>query len=286
MASFAIMAVLVVPAVTLAQPLEKNERVQKQQEKQEEKRAEIQARKEERVQAIQERRQEAFCSRFSKEAERLAKNLAERRSKFDERKEDRIVKTENKAAERDMKLEEKRSGADERRSAMYDKLLARATTEEQKQAVADFQKTVEAAVDTRRDTVNAAIEAFRSGVKNAVAGRKGDMDSAASKFQSAVEAALAKAKADCANITDQEAVRTTFKESLKAAREALVTDRKDADKVGEQVKKLAEARRVAVKKAMEDFKKTLSDARASLKLAFGETDDADDTKTESTEENN
>ena len=96
------------------------------------------------------------------------------------------------------------------------------------------------------------------------------MDDAVAKFKNAVEAALDKAKSDCDSGANPETVRTNFKNSLATARKALVADRQSADKVGEQVKKLAETRRATVKKALDDFKATVEAARAELKKAFGE----------------
>ena len=261
-------AALVMPmSVSAATPAERRaEREANRQERM----ADRQDNREERIAERQDNRQEAFCSRFTQQAERITDNLAEHRSKFEERKENRVNRLETHRDGREAKLDENRSGADERRNAMYARLEARATTDAEKAAVATFKKTVEDAVDVRRDAVDAAIADFRKGVDAAIAGRKDDMDSAVSKFKSAVEAALAKAKSDCEGGADPETVRTNFKNSLQAARKILIADRQAADKVGEQVKKLAETRRIAVKAALDAFKATVEVARAELKEVFGE----------------
>ncbi|MEK9151151.1 MAG: hypothetical protein AAB547_00800 [Patescibacteria group bacterium] len=261
-------AAVVMPLSVSAATFE--ERQAEREENRQERAAEMKANREERVAERQENRQEAFCNRFTENAEKIASNLAERRGKFEDRRENRANTLETRRDGREAKLDGNRTEADERRSAMYARLEARATTDAQKAAVAEFKKTVEEAVDTRRDAVDAAIAEFRKGVDAAIAGRKDDMESAVSQFQSEVVAALGKAKSDCADGANPETVKTNFRNSLAAARTALQNDRKDADKVGEQVKKLAETRRIAVRKALDDFRSAVEAARVELKKAFGE----------------
>ncbi|QQS16095.1 MAG: hypothetical protein IPK84_01930 [Candidatus Moraniibacteriota bacterium] len=58
------------------------------------------------------------------------------------------------------------------------------------------------------------------------------------------------------------------------------SERKDADTVGEQIKTLAETKKVAFATALSDFKLALEQARADLKAAFG-TDSGSDSESES-----
>jgi hypothetical protein len=201
--------------------------------------------------------------------------MADRRSKLEERKGNRVSTLETQRDEREAKLAGNRSGADEKRNALYGQLEARIETDEQKAAVKAFKKVIEAAVEKRRDAVDVAISEFRTGVDAAVAGRKDDMDRRTAAFQSAVEAALAQAKSDCTASANPEIVRTHFKESLAAARTALQNDRKESEKVGAQVKALAETRRIAVQKALDEFKATVEAARIELKKSFGEKADTE-----------
>ncbi len=264
--------VLVLPVSALAMTVEEREAQRAQRtENRQEKMTEMQAKRDERMAERKENRQEAFCSRFVESARKISATMAERRSQFDERKGNHADILETKRNEREAKFEENRSQADERRNAMYEKLSGRAKTDEQKEAVEDFQKAVEAAVDTRRDVVDAAIVEFRKGVDAAVAGRKDDMQDAVATFKSAVEVTFDKAQKACESGTDQATIRADFKSGLEAARTALQSDRKESEKVGAQVKGLAETRRTAVKQALADFKATVATARLELKNAFGET---------------
>lgn len=246
---------------------------------QETRRAEMKADREEKIAEMKENHQEAFCSVFTKNAERIAGNLSDRLTKLEARQGNRQSALEARRDDREARLEGSRSAADERRNAMYVKLDTRAESDAQKAAVAEFRKTVEAAVDTRRDAVDAAIALFRKNVDVAISGRKDDMGSAAAKFKSAVEAALNTAKSDCENGTNPETVRSHFKKNLAAARTALQNDRKEADKVGEQVRVSAAARRTDVKNALDVFKAAVEGARVELKKAFGETTDTESATT-------
>lgn len=217
---------------------------------------------------LKEKNTEEFCSKFSDQAEKIVSKLGEQETKvtgyLGEHK-DNLV--ENREA-RDAELRSKREKADQNRQEWYARLEARADTDAEKDAVVKFKQTIETAVDVRQEAVDAAIEAFRKGVDDAVAGRKSSIESVRDSFKSKVESAVAQVKKDCENGETTATIRSNFKESLKAARESLKTDKKDVDKVGAQVKALAEARKKSIESAITTFKTTLSTAIADLKKSF------------------
>lgn len=231
-------------------------------------------RRTERMDDAKERMQAMFCSRFTDAATKIGSGMAEGRGRFEKRRDNRLDDVEDGRSSRDAKFEDKRSDADGDRSEMYANLEAKADTDAKKEALSDFKKTIEEAVDDRRDAVDAALLAFRTGVDAAIAGRKDDMQGAVDTFQAAVDAALAKAKSDCENGTAPATVRTNFLSALEAARKTLQSDHQESERVGEQVKALAETRRIAIKKALDDFKATVEAATLELKKAFGEDGDA------------
>lgn len=241
---------------------ERTERIEERQENRETKREEV-----------ADRRQELFCSTFAASAGRIAANLSERQNRFEERKENRVGTIDENRDNRDGGLADHRSDADERRNDMYAVLESKADTDAEKAAVAAFKKTVEGAIDTRRDTLDAALEAFRTGVDDAIAGRKDDMDKAASQFTAAVSTAVDQAKKQCEDGATPATVRTTFQNALAAARASLEEDRKTSEKIKEQVQALADARKATFAKAVSDFKATMETAKADLRKAFG--NDAD-----------
>ena len=56
---------------------------------------------------------------------------------------------------------------------------------------------------------------------------------------------------------------------MKAARESLKGDRSAFDKIGDDVKALAETKKAAIDAAMKTFKSTVETAREKLKAALG-----------------
>jgi hypothetical protein len=212
---------------------------------------------------------EEFCSKFSEKASTIAERLAERQTKVTNFINEHESSLGERRDNRDANLADLRSKADQKRSEWYVRLQDRADTDAQKDAVLKFKQTVEDAVDTRRETVNDAIAAFRNGVDTAIAGRKDDMKSARDKFKTSVDAAVAKVKTDCDNGETTVTIRSNFKTSLQMAREALKTDKNNVDKVGAQVKALADGRSAIVKKAIADFNAALQKALADLKQVLG-----------------
>lgn len=209
-----------------------------------------------------------FCGTFAETTGNIAEKLSGVRSKIEDFRENREGAMEDRRDTRDENLNEIRSEQDARRVEWYGKLEVRAKTDDEKDAVKEFEKTVDAAVETRRDAVDAARETFRSGVDALVAGKKTSVESAADNFENAVNAAVAAAKADCEAGKDPETIRNTFRKSLKNARETLSKERKSSEGIGDQVEALAKTRNESVRKAVEAFNATLKSAAETLKKAF------------------
>jgi len=209
-----------------------------------------------------------FCNRFTETADSISGKLSGVRTKIDGRGMDKAGAIDGNRASRDANLKMIRSGQDTRRAEWYAKLDETATTDAQKVAVAEFEKTVDVAVLARRSAVDAAITAFRSGVDGLVSGKKTSVTSAADDFQSAVDAAIATAKSDCSSGKDPETVRNTFRAALKAAKDKLTLARKSVEGIGSQVDALAKVRNVATQTAMGTFDTALKAATEKLKVAF------------------
>lgn len=213
-------------------------------------------------------RAQIFCNRLNATAARLSTLRSEREAKLEEVRSARDARIAERRAERDAARTAKRSEWDKRRAEHYAKLSERATTDAQRAAVEEFQKTVEAAVAARRAAVDAAVLDFRNGVKDAIAARRTSVDAAIARLRTSIENAIAKAKEDCAAGVDPFTVRETLITSIKQARDQYQQDLGEAEKIGETVRKLAETKHAAVKAAVEQFRATLEEARAKLKAAF------------------
>lgn len=213
-------------------------------------------------------KQGLFCQNVDKWTSTIETRLADREAKVVAKVKERDTNVANRRAERDANLENKRDGWDTNRAERYANLEAKATTEEQKQAVMDFEDTIDTAVAVRRAAIDGAITTFRGEVNKLVAARRQAVSAAVNTFKSAVAAAGTKAKEDCSNSVAAATVRQNYRAALKAARDKFQADKQAIDKIGTQMQALAQTRNAAVKQAVDSFVSTLQAAIAQLKLVF------------------
>lgn len=210
-----------------------------------------------------------FCTNLTKYSANADLKIAELDKKWSQTISERTVALEKKRNEREAKLAATRSAADLKRAASYEKLMGKATTDDQKAAVTKFQSAVDTAVAARKSAVDGAISTYRTGIDSAMTARRTALDAALVKFTAAVKAAEEKAAIDCA-VTGAKPyeIRTTAMASIKIARDQFRADRLAAPKVGDAIKTLQAARKTAVEKAAADFKAAVDTAKAELKAAF------------------
>lgn len=247
----------------------KKEKIENRQAATEERKAEMMEKREE----LQANRQEQFCVRFVEGMEAQKNRLTERYQNAEEKRSDRSGKKEERRDSRDAKLDENRAEQDAKRAQWYDQLLAKADTDAERVAVAEFKATMEKAVADRRAAVDAALATFRFEVDKLVAGKKSGADTAATDFKTAYDKAIADAKSACeGDSSDPKAVRSAFMDAMKDARGDFQETRSEVAGIGEQVKALAATKNAGIKIAMESFKTATEAARTKLAAAFGDTD--------------
>lgn len=215
-------------------------------------------------------REDKFCQRLEAQKSKIDQGFYSKETKLEGKREEQKARWEDKWQERDERLAEKRKGAEENRDAHFAKLEERAKTDEQKEAIAEFQKAVKDAVLARQEAVNKAINDYREGVRKAIEGRKAALDGAIEAFKESVKSAFDKAIADCGSGADPKEVKSALQASLKSAREKLHADRTAVQKVGDSIKPLIEARKAAFDKAKEDFRLAIEKAKEDLKAVLGE----------------
>lgn len=209
-----------------------------------------------------------FCSKIDQVVAPIDQRFAEREAKLQAKRQETADNLTKKISDRDAHLAEVRATADANRKAEYAKLEARATTDAQKQAVAAFEATTDAAIAARKAAVDSAISMLRQNVAQAIATRKAAVDTATNTFKTAKTAAIQKAKTDCAAGVDAKTVRDTFKASMKTAQNKLKSDYQAIDKVKGSFETIRTEKKQALDKAFADFKTTMEKARTDLKLAF------------------
>lgn len=182
--------------------------------------------------------------------ESLIKNLTDRKQKIDE------------------KLDSLRDNGDAKRNANYDKLLEKATTDTQKQAVETFKTTIEKAVTDRRAAVDTALKTFRDGIAGITQTREQGLEDALNKMKTAVDTAFSQAEADCNAEVEPTTIRTNLQNALKAAKTQFETDRKALEQTKTQLETLKKTRDENIKAALDTFKETTKQATTTLKAAF------------------
>lgn len=212
-----------------------------------------------------------FCTLLmSDKLPHLGARLDEGRNKLQARHEQREQNLEEKRLSRNKSLAERRQNWNNRREALYAKLMERAQTEEQKQAVIVFQQAVQAAVTARQAAIDAALNDWRRALDQAIKERQTAIEAALNDFRTASQTALEQAKADCAAGKDPSEVRQNFKAAMKAAHDKFKADRETVAKIPNSLKTAADDRKAAVTKAIADFKTALQQALTDLKTALGE----------------
>jgi hypothetical protein len=205
-----------------------------------------------------------FCTAI----DRLVDRVNEQVSRLDVERSSARANLYSQRNVRDKELSDHRTSLENDRAANYEKLRVLATTDAQKQAVADFQSSIEAAVAKRHDAVDQALKDFRTGVSVLQDARKAAISKSLTKFENAAKAAIEKAKTDCAAGVDQQTIDQQLMEKLGVARQTFHSERAAFPAVGEQISKLIEVRKAATDKAFEEFKSEATRAREQLKAAL------------------
>jgi hypothetical protein len=208
-----------------------------------------------------------FCKTITNREQELNTKIDDKKDKLEITRHDRLNKKSADRAERDAKLSEHRQDVDSNRDDQVKKLETKATTDAQKAAVVEFKQTLTTALATRRAAVDAAITGFRADVDRVTTNRNITVDTAIKNLQSARQVALDKAKSDCAAGMDGVAAKANFEASMKTAQTAFQTAKSGFIKKDE-VTTAATNRKIAITKAMDDFKTTMTAAQVKLKAAF------------------
>lgn len=210
-----------------------------------------------------------FCTNLPNLTTQVNTRISANEKNLESRQQQRQTQVQERQTKREQQLGQIRTNGDQDRQAIYQQLMAKATTEEQKQAVTAFQNAIEAAVTTRRTAVDAALKTYWAALDSALAARRTAVATARQNFSASIQAALTTASTQCSSGVAPATVRKNFQASLEAAKTQFATNRKAIDKIGPQVKTIVQTRNAAVKKAMTDFKATAEQARTELKAAFG-----------------
>jgi hypothetical protein len=208
------------------------------------------------------------CEKISERADSFSQKMNEEENKFQTRNQERLANWTTKKTEKEATLSSNRASWDANRDAQFKALEERAQTEDQKKAVADFEVTTRAAIETRRLASDSAIKTFQDGIQAAITTRNGQVDQLLASAKEARQKLLDTAKADCAAGKDAKTVMANFRSGMQASRAKTQADKQSIAKVNTQVQALIATRKASMDKAFSDFKATMEKARIALKKAF------------------
>ena len=209
----------------------------------------------------------AFCKNIDAASQKIEAAVASRTDKIAANKNARAAKLQASREARDQALNTARAARDAQRDAHITTLTGKANTDAKKAAVTTFKTAINTAVSARRTSVDAAIKTFRTGVDALIAGKFATLDTGVTTYKAAVDSAIATAKTSCAGGTDSATVRSKMKASIEAARTAFKATRTDAQ-IKDDIKQLADARKVSIDASIAQFKTDVAKAQADLKAAF------------------
>ncbi|QQS61638.1 MAG: hypothetical protein IPN70_01765 [Candidatus Moraniibacteriota bacterium] len=243
---------------------ERNEKMQEKINNREEKREEI-----------KEQRQIKTCETFAKEKMNFLKNIDVKQGAFLKRIQNREQVTMQMRNQTDSTYEQKVQEALKNRQRIYEKLLSEAKTQEQKDAVEKFQKTMETLALNRQTEVATARKNYRASWDALVTDSyKEQVNTFYATYEESIRTAIETATKSCEGGQEFSEIRTQLKTDLSGAREALSEMLKQ---FGSETKSQRETARNAylgaIKKANDTYKTGVKDAVSVLKSVYEEVDD-------------
>lgn len=209
-----------------------------------------------------------FCTRLSDAYQRATIAAAAEEQKFSDIWEARVSALAKHQKDRDESLNESRQSFDQEQAARLEQLSSLAETDSQKQAVADFKNIQSEALSDYRESVDDAVNEFRTETNAAIAKRRQAIADALARFKNVVAAAASKASADCTQGVSPQTINTNFKNTVVAAREQLVFDRRGTPSLSETLTQATQQRTSAFTRALKTFRSRIEEAGAKLQTAF------------------
>ncbi|MBU0625303.1 hypothetical protein KKF05_03100 [Patescibacteria group bacterium] len=226
------------------------------------------------------------CEMLEQQAGRIADRLAQPRRNLEEarsRQDERLAEHRSRLYNQ---VELIRTRYDERHNERIKLMLAKVADEETRQALLQFQQSVQTAVAARRAAFDVAQDDYGIAMDAVTNELRIAVNAAADVLQSAIDVALEAAKTACADSADSDSpdiktIRAELQIELKAAREQFQSARKDMAPLSDSIKPLTEVRNAAFRAAKKDFDTALEAAHSELKLSLDRLKSVDEAETDS-----
>ncbi|HEX7724890.1 MAG TPA: hypothetical protein VF438_04100 [Candidatus Paceibacterota bacterium] len=212
----------------------------------------------------------SFCSTFDASYKKADAQLSAHMSALMSQMKARDAKLVTNRGGADAAIAEKRTTWTGERTSVYATLAAKATTDAQKQAVTAFKASMEAAIAAREASIDRTRSVFRTGVDQLLVKHTAAVNTALGTYQTALKNAASQAEAACNAKQKSTDVRNQYRAAVKAARADRQAAVRTINKVGTDVRKLAETRNASIQLALTTFQNSQTTALNLLKIAFGE----------------
>jgi hypothetical protein len=209
------------------------------------------------------------CERLLDSQMNMLGRVSESTQMFDARRLEGIKRIAERREKINENLTQVREKWDENYEERFALISERASTEEQKTAVEEFQTTIRDALLARRTTVDEAMKAFREGVDVIVSEKETENESLKAELKAKTEEAFNQAKADCEAGVEPRIAMAKLMESFRNTKTSSLRTG-DSSGIGDEIKNLSQTRNEAVKMAQEKFKATLDEAVLKLKGVLSE----------------
>lgn len=180
-----------------------------------------------------------------------------------------------KIAEKDEKVQEPRSQKnssfddnDAKRRVQFNELIKRATTTEQKNAVAKFTETLNNALTTKKVATDTVIAAHKKEIDQILATRRSSTEKALATLKAAIEVAKTKAKADCKNNVSGDIVIKNLRSSIQEAQSAFQATTRPLAQDTRTEK--YDTRKKELQAIEETFKKSVLQSKKDLQASFNQ----------------
>lgn len=221
---------------------------------------------------IAEKKISKMCERVEKTAARIQTQSQDREQKNLAKMEQRRNQIQEKRTMQNKELQERRMKRDQQRSQFYSEMMDLAQDDDQAAAVDTFQKTVEDAVQVRRNAIDVATEEMQIGVDALVDERVAYIGNLYEKYQSDEGVILEQAGAYCGEDATEDDLKNIAKSTngdLKSAREAFKRGLQQQKGLNAHVQELAQVRKMAAQQAIDEFKRVIEQARMELRSSLG-----------------
>ncbi len=208
------------------------------------------------------------CLAIDKIASKVQAQLNERKIALDKKRANIATEATTKQENRNKELTAKRAEWDKLREENFEKLRSKATTNNQKDAVEEYIKTMKEAISARRTANDAAFATYRAELIALKTSLKQTVETNISLTSSSIDQAISDAKAACqSGESSPETIKQNLKTALEAARSQAKTSRQSTTN-NEQLKAIINKRNDAVKANAQVFEQATKAAREKLKAAI------------------